>query len=452
VTEAPDTFDPIEAEPWEKVLEQQLSLADKALQSLRTRSAFYSRRLDEAGLGPDFVLETWDSLEAIPTTDKNDIRRSLAAAPPLGEHLGVPPEEVVQIQATSGTTGSPSYLALTQADVGTWAELGARAFFAAGLRRNDVVLHAWSLSKGFTGGVPVVAMLQRLGATVLPVGAEAGVQRILTVAKEQRAVALCTTPNFALYLADVCAETIGIEATELAVRSLVVGGEPGGGIAPIRRRIEEGWGASCCEVLGNSDIATMVWAECPDRSGMHFVGQGLVLAEIVDPDTGKHVDMVPGATGELIYTALVREASALLRFQSGDLVEVLGTECPCGRTSPKIRCFARTDDMLLVRGVNVWPTAVQEVVAGFRPRTTGAMRILVDFEGHATNRHLKLELEQAAGLTADEAAALENDVAAAIRSRLVFQADVKVVARGVLEPPGAAKVRLVQRVPAGGAS
>src|SRR5690606_34649364 len=111
------------------------------------------------------------------------------------------------------------------------------------------------------------------------------IHKILMVANEQRATAMCTTPNFAMYLADKCAETIGIPATELSVRRLVVGGEPGGGIPPIRARIEAGWNATCCEVLGNSDIATMVWAECPQRDGMHFIGQGLVLAELVDPQT-----------------------------------------------------------------------------------------------------------------------------------------------------------------------
>jgi phenylacetate-CoA ligase len=286
-------------------------------------------------------------------------------------------------------------------------------------------------------------MLANLGTTVIPIGAEAGLHKILTVAREQQAVALCTTPNFALYLADKAEETIGIPATELAVRSLVVGGEPGGGIPPIRARIQAGWDATCCEVLGNSDIATMVWAECPQRDGMHFIGQGLVLAELVDPVTGGHVEATAGATGELLYTALVREASALLRFRSGDLVEVLGTDCGCGRTSYKLRCYGRSDDMLLVRGVNVWPTAVQEIVAGYAPRTTGAMRIVCDFPGHATNGNLIIRVEHADGESDVEG--LGGEISSAIRSRLSFRSDVRMVTAGTLEPPGAAKVQLVER-------
>ncbi|WP_051248070.1 phenylacetate--CoA ligase family protein [Nocardioides halotolerans] len=448
----PDVLDDVEVQPWDQVVESQFRRATGTIQDLRKRSELYADTLDQAGIGPDFEVRDWSDLTAIPLTDKNAIRASLAAHPPLGRHLAVDPSDVTQIQATSGTTGSPSYFGLTPNDVQTWARLGARGFYAAGFRPGDVVLHAWSLSKGFTGGVPVVRMLQQLGAVVVPIGAEGGMERILTVAKDQAAVGLCTAPNYALYLADMAERTVGVPATELAVRSLVVGGEPGGGIPSIRSRIEAGWNATCCEVLGNSDIATIVWAECPDRSGMHFIGQDIVLAELVDPEKGTPVEPAAGAVGELIYTALEREASPLLRFKSGDLVEVLGTECSCGRTSYKLRCFGRTDDMLLVRGINVWPTAVQEIVAGYAPRTTGAMRIVLDFEGYTTNDHLRIEVERGTEATTDDDATLARDITSAIRSKLVFQADVHVVGPGEIEPPGAGKVKLVERrLPGGGA-
>jgi phenylacetate-CoA ligase len=182
---------------------------------------------------------------------------------------------------------------------------------------------------------------------------------------------------------------------------------------------------------------------------MHFIGQDLVLAELVDPVTDTPVEPRAGATAEIVYTALVREASPLIRFRSGDLVEVRGTDCGCGRTSYKIRCFGRTDDMLLVRGVNVWPTAVQGVVAGFAPRTTGAMRILLDFDGYTTNRHLKVNVERCDDVIGEAADRLAAEITAAIRSKLAFQADIHLVPAGELEPPGAAKVRLVERVRAG---
>jgi phenylacetate-CoA ligase len=440
------TPDPVETQFWAEVLPRQLELFSEQVRSLHSRSPFYRERLDAAGIGSDFVASDWDDLLAIPTTTKDDIRASLAAHPPLGAHVGVPLDQVVQVQATSGTTGTPSYLALTENDLHTWAELGARAFRAAGIGPGDVVLHAWSMSKGFTGGVPVVRMLHRAGAMAVPIGAEAGVERLLVVARDVGATALCTAPNFAAYFASQAPKHIGMEATELGIRRLVVGGEPGGGIPSVRSHIEEAWNATSCEVLGNSDIATIVWAECLGRDGMHFVGQDIVLAELVDPETGEHVDPVAGAQGEIVYTALRREASALLRFKSGDRAEVLADEgsCSCGRTSFRLRCIGRTDDMLLVRGINVWPTAVQEVVAGFRPRATGAMRILADFEGYTTQKPLRIQVERSAADVDGEA--LAADIERSLSSRLVFSAHVESVDPGVLVPPGAAKVKLVERV------
>jgi phenylacetate-CoA ligase len=437
---------PVERQTWEELLPRQLELFTSQLQALRVRSPFYRERLEAAGIGAEFVAREWDDVLAVPTTTKDDIRASLAAHPPLGAHVAVPMEDVVQIQATSGTTGTPSYLALTENDLQTWAELGARAFAAAGIGAGDVVLHAWSMSKGFTGGVPVVRMLQRAGAIAVPIGAEAGVERLLVVARDVGATALCTAPNFAAYFADQAPKHIGMDAAELGIRRLVVGGEPGGGIPSVRAAIEAAWNATSCEVLGNSDIATIVWGECLERTGMHFLGQDIVLAEIVDPDTGAHVAPVAGAEGELVYTALRREASALLRFKSGDRVEVIAEEgtCACGRTSFRLRCIGRTDDMLLVRGINVWPTAVQEVVAGFRPRTTGAMRILADFDGYVTQKPLRLQVERASAEIDGDA--LAADIEGSISSRLVFSAAVECVDVGVLDSPGAGKVKLVHRV------
>jgi phenylacetate-CoA ligase len=436
--------DPVEREPWADALPRQLELFTRQLHSLRGRSAFHRRRLDAAGIGDGFAVRSWDDLRRVPFTEKSDVRSSLAADPPLGSHLGVALEDVAQVQATSGTTGSPSYIGLTDADLRTWAQLGARALRACGIRRGDRVLHAWSMSKGFAGGVPVTHMLRAAGATILPIGAEAGIERLLIVARDLGATALCTAPNFALYMGESAEDVIGVPARQLGLRTLVVGGEPGGGIPAVRARIEGTWDASCREVLGNSDIATIVWAECAAGDGMHFIGQDLVLAELIDPQTGEHVDPVAGAIGEIVYTALRREASALVRFRSRDPVEVIGDTCTCGRTSYRLRCFGRTDDMLLVRGINVWPTAVQEIVTAFRPRTTGAMRIVADFDGHVTQRPLRIEVERSEG--EPDAAALAGDLSRSIRSRLVFTAAVDVLEPGVLDRPGAAKVKLVHRV------
>lgn len=435
-----------ELEPLEDGADRQLEALNRQLGYLWRASEFHRRKLGAAGLTDAFQVRSWEDLAQIPFTTKQDLRQSLSEAPPLGHHLCARHEDVVQIQATSGTTGSPSYFGMTASDRDVWSEMGARCLTAGGFRAGMTVLHSWSMSKGFSGGIPVVQMLQYLGMTLLPIGAEAGAQRLLTVLKEQRVDAACGTPNFFQYLGDQAAEVIGQPLSELPVAHVVVGGEPGGGIPPIRAAIERGWGATCTEVLGNSDIAPLVWAECLERSGMHFCGQDLVLAELVDPVTDRHLEPEVGIEGELIYTALKREASPVLRFRSGDRVRVLGTECACGRTSYKIRCVGRTDDMLIVRGVNVWPTAVQEIVVGQRPATTGAMRIVVDFEGHATNERLVIHVERAPGVDEAGTLRLRDNLVKAMRSALVINPQIVIVEPGSLEPPGAAKVRLVERL------
>jgi phenylacetate-CoA ligase len=439
-------WSPLEAESTEALLGRQLELLNAQLGSLMERSAFYQHKLAAAGIGSGFRVKRFEDLAELPLTLKDELRHSLERRRPLGEHLACDPAEVIQVQATSGTTGSPSYVGLTAADCDVWSELGARALRAGGLGPGDVVLHCWSLSKGFTGGVPVVKMLQHLGTRVLPIGAEAGAQRLLTVLDQQAPSGVVGTPNFLTYLGDQAAGVLGRSLEGSTVEHLVVGGEPGGGIPSIRAYLQGSWGATCTEVLGNSDMAPLIWGECLDRSGMHFCGQALVLVELIDPTSLRHVEPVPGASGEIVYTALRRDASPLLRFRSGDRVEVLGTDCGCGRASYKIRCTGRTDDMLIVRGVNVWPTAVQEIVVAHRPAATGAMRILVDFEGHATNRPLQIQVERGNGLDPAGSEALAASVTEAIRSALVFTPSVEIVEPGSVEQPGAGKVRLVERV------
>ncbi len=429
-----EVWSPVELEPWEKLVPRQLEALNQQLGYLWERSPFHRSKLEAAGLTPAFKVTRWEDLGEIPFTTKDDLRRSLKEAPPLGLHLCAERSDLIQIQATSGTTGSPSYFGMTSADRDVWSEIGARCLTAGGFRPGMTVLHSWSMSKGFTGGIPVAQMLQYMK------------NRLITVVKEQLPDAVGGTPNFLRYLGDEAPNIIGQPLSELSVKHLVVGGEPGGGIPSIRAAIESLWGATCTEALGNSDIAPLVWAECLDRSGMHFCGQDLVLAELVDPATDKPLEIAEGVEGELIYTSLRREASPVLRFRSGDRVRVLGTDCGCGRTTYKIRCVGRTDDLLIVRGINVWPTAVQEIVGAHRPATTGAMRILIDFEGHSTNGRLRIAVERAPDVDAGGADRLRDDLARALHSALAIKPIIEVVDPGVLEPPGAAKVRLVERI------
>ncbi len=412
---------------------------------LWSRSAFYRRKLGDAGLKPDSVRELAD-LARVPFTTKQELRDSLRAAPPFGEHLAADAGEVIQMQASSGTTGSPSYVALTRQDAAMWQESSARSLFACGIRPGDRVLHGFSLSKGFVGGLPIFQALQYMGALDIPIGADGGVERLLAAAVDLRPDAIVGTPNFLLHLAEAAQALLGRDARELGVRRLVVGGEPGGGIPALRQRIQEAWNAPLCELMGGTDLAVIYWAECEHQAGMHMTAPDFIVTELIDPDSGQPKPFEEGATGELVYSAIHRQASPVLRFRSGDHVVVTGTQCACGRRQPMIRCFGRTDDMLIVRGVNLFPSAVQDLIEAMRPTVSGQVRVIADFDGHSTQANLKLLVERAEGEPPDlSLPALKQDIEQRVRGALAVKAEVLLAPHGSIEKPGAAKVKLVWR-------
>jgi phenylacetate-CoA ligase len=408
------------------------------------RSTLYRAKFAEQGVDVSRV-RTVDDLQRLPFTHKQELRDSLAAAPPLGQHVAADDDEIVQIQASSGTTGSPSYVGLTQADIATWCELGARALFANGLRPRDRVLHAFGMSKGFVGGLPVVQILQYMRIVDIPIGAEAGAERLLRVQADQRPASLIGTPHFLAHLAEQAPSILGRLARDLGVRAISVGGEPGGGLANVRENLEALWDATAREMLGGTDLACMYWGECDAADGMHFLSPDLMVAELIDPRTGERIDPVDGAEGELVYTALRRRASPLVRFRTRDHVVVTGTRCRCGRTGYKLRCVGRTDDMLIVRGINVFPSAIKELVVSFTPEVSGEMRIRPDFEGHSTQQPLPLVVEHASGLASERHHGLSTAIEGRIRSALNVKCIVQLVPEGALKRPDHLKVALVER-------
>lgn len=424
------------------------ALQDAALreqiQYLWANSDFYRDKLAEDGVTPEEIQGVGD-LPRIGFTEKQDLRESLAVAPPLGRHAAAPLGDVIQVQASSGTTGSPSYVGLTRRDVEVWCELGARAFYANGARPGDRALHAFGMSKGFVGGLPVVQILQSMGICDIPIGADSGVERLLRVQADQRPGLIVGTPYFLGHLGDCADDVAAVPARELGATRLIVGGEPGGGIPAVRERLENTWGAPVREMLGGTDLACTYWGECDEADGMHFLSPDLMVAELIDPENGDVLKPADGVSGELVYTALRRQASPVLRFRTRDHVVVTGTACACGRTGFKIRCVGRTDDMLIVRGINVFPSAVKDLVMELRPRATGELRIRPDFDGHTTQRPLPVAIEHAAGLSDEECQQLTRDAEARLRGALNIKAAVQLVPEGTLERPGLQKVALIER-------
>lgn len=443
-------FNEIEGLGWGEVLRLKQEKLVAQLRYVHEHSLFYQRKFTEAGVDVAKITRLED-VEMLPFTEKGELRASLQAAPPLGLHRAAPMEAVVQVQASSGTTGSPAYVGLTRRDQYVWQEMGARCLYANGVRPGDLVMHGFSVSRGFVGGLPIAQIVLHLGAVEIPIGADAGSERILRVMKDLRPRVLLATPYFAIHLAEQAPQLVGIEARALGVGTVVVGGEPGGGIPAVRQRIEELWDADCGEVCGGTDCGVAYWAECEEKRGMHETAQEFICVELINPQSGDVLPWREGVVGELVYTALDRECSPLVRFRTRDHAVVTGTACPCGRTAPTIRVFGRTDDMLIVKGINVFPSAVQDVVSGFEPRTTGNLRIIADFRGHTTQRPLGIKVEYGEGLSGEREAIeqLRAEVSQRLRGLLNFAPAVEMVPPNTFEKPGIHKVALIVREGAG---
>jgi phenylacetate-CoA ligase len=317
----------------------------------------------------------------------------------------------------------------------------ARSFYTQGIRPTDIVMHGASLTL-FAGGLPVKDALEHIGATFVPVGTGAS-EKLVMIARTLRANALHCTPSYAAYLADYVRREARMDPRDLGFQKIVCGAEPGAGIPSVRAKLQEAWGARVTEGMGNADMIPIIFAECPDQSGMHFNGQEYVYVEIVDPESGEVVPIESGISGELVYTSLERECVPLLRFRTRDRVTVLGTSCTCGRTGFKLRCVGRTDDMLIVLGVNVFPSAVKDVVASLSPKMTGEMQILLDEPGPGVKPPLKVVAEFGDPLL--DLAQLRREVESKIKAVLSVPSAVELVPPGTL-PRYEMKGRLVKKL------
>lgn len=394
-------------------------------------SPYYRKAFDDADLDPRSI-ETPEDFVRVPFMNKQIERQCQADDAPFGTHLAVDPSEVVRVHASSGTTGTPTYFALTADDMAMWRGVGADAFHTMGVGAGDVWAALGNFSM-FVGGLPAVDSAQAAGARVIPIGASAGTERTLQLIRDLGVNVIGATPSFAIHLGELVERQLGIPASEVGMRIIMIGGEPGAQIPAIRRQIETLWNCEVRDAMGMGEIAGTIWAESSDQAGMHFIPVNDVYAELIDPETTEVIAWEDGAVGEVVYTTFSRQATPLVRFRSYDQVEVMLTPVPSGRLTPRVRAIGRTDDMLLVRGMNVFPSAVQDVVASFAPETTGHLRIVLDEPGPLVTPPVEVIVEAAAHDDAERRLDIEQRLNDAMKSRLGFRSKVVVVAPESLE-------------------
>ncbi len=325
------------------------------------RSPFYHQKWSEAGVHPDH-LGTLEDLSRFPVLTKDELRRELTAHPPFGRYLCVEQSEVGRIHGTSGTTGKPTVFAIGRDDWRRISNAHARIMWAMGLRPDDWIFIA-SFFSLYVGSWGALAGGERLHATCFPFGAGMPGQTLMAVRWliDMRPTAFYGTPSYALHLAEVAAGE-GVDPHEFGFRIMFFSGEPGAGIPATKRKIEAAFGANCIDAGSMAEMTPwMSNAECEFRCGMHL-WQDIVYCEICDPRSFRPVPY--GREGTPVYTHLERTSQPMIRLVSGDLTRWIDDPCECGRTYPRLPrgIYGRIDDMLIIRGANIYPSAIEDTL------------------------------------------------------------------------------------------
>jgi phenylacetate-CoA ligase len=416
----------VETRPWD----EQRALDDASYRAqlayLFERSPFYRKKLTAADFASAEAAGGLAEIAQLPLTTKDEIAATRTPDNPIGAHLSAAGSEIVRIYSTSGTTGAPSYVPLTAGDLDNWVTASARSYAASGIAAGQRIVSTYNAGPFVAGAA--LAAFERIGLCHIPVGT-GNTERLVRAVELLRPEALVLTPSYAAYLLEWAAER-DVDLRGASVERVLVAGEPGGGEAAFRARLEEGWGAKVTEAMGIGDIGVSLWGECEAQDGMHLGARGFVHAELIEPETGAAVAMDDGAAGELLLTHLRHRAAPLLRFRTRDHVVVRTRSCKCGRTGPRVRCVGRTDDMLIVRGVNVFPTAIREVVGAFAPAVTGHVLVRPRAPGVQQEPPLPVLVELAPDTRAGDS--LADAIRERLRDVLVVQTRVELVPWGTL--------------------
>lgn len=437
----------LETKPWQEVERWQAQQVAAALPRIRGTSRLYARLHAQA---PERAFATLAELEALPFTLKDDLRAAQDAATdelPFGDNQAVPRNGIVQAIASSGTTGRPLYYVLSRNDQALVADAIANVWWTAGLRPGDVVAHLVGLPM-VAGGLPYADGFRQLGATLCWLGGFP-TERILREMRRLRVTAMLSTTSFALHLSEQW-EAAGRETGMPShLRTVLGGGEPGMQQKEIRSRIVSGLQlGNVRDSMGLGDVLPSMWSECEAEDGMHFNAQRSVALELIETDTSQRVEWTDGATGELVYTSFAREAMPVVRYRSRDHAQVVAMRCRCGRTSPRIRCIGRTDDMLIYKGMNVFPAAVRELVGErFAGRAAPLLRIWKARPDQVQfNDPIPVEVEAAVRLDDAQRLALAREIEEAVRAQLQVRLAVTVLPPSAL-PRSTYKQSLVAVLP-----
>lgn len=421
----------------------------KQLQYDYDNSIYYREKFREAGFTPQDV-RSFEDLQKIPLMTKDEHRRAQQESVerfghPYGLITCAPIDKIVRISSTSGTTGVPTLYTLTKHDVNVVNEMHARKNWRAGLRPGHIMLQVLSLSM-FTGGLPLSDAIQAMGLCCVPVGVEGGTKRIVDFLLLTKPQAVIATPSFGEYLIEKAPSLIGKEARDLGIRWFFCAAEPGGGIPAVRERLREGFNAKVYDNTGGGHAFHGICCGDKEYRGMHFVSPDHCLLELIDPETKKPVEMVDGAIGEMVFTFIEWEGGPFLRYVLGDMLQIFTKPCECGFPGMRFKILGRGDDMLIVKGVNLYPNAIKEAVSHFHPKTTGTFKILLSQPPPLVKPPLKLKVEYGSTVKQEDREILKEEIRRYIKDNLRVNPEIELVPPDSIpiETGATGKVKLIE--------
>ncbi len=400
----------------------------KQLEYVYEKSPFYREKFDLAGLGPNDFLHRED-LEKFPFTTKEDLRLTQESIGGLGGHQCAQMKDIIRIQGTSGTTGRPLFIGLTKNDVTLWNDMFARHAWTGGLRPEDVMINPANFTL-FVGGLSECSGAESMGITVIPAPfVSTGMEKFMGLVKELRPTVLFSTPSATHFLETVVKDTLKMDPSDLGFKKGFLAGEALS--EEERTKIETAWGITARNFYGLADVGADIAAECGQSKGLHFCAQGALVPELIDPSTLAPIPMAEGAVGEIVFTTINREATPVIRYRVRDMVRVYTDPCACGRTGFRFHVIGRSDDMIKVKGINVFPGAVKGVIQAFCPPSE--MRIVLPHKGPSFGDNITIKVEQEKDQTPEHLAELGKKIKNALREKLVFTPKIEWVSADTFE-------------------
>jgi len=439
----------IETLPLEEIRKIQFKKLKKQMKYIYEKSEFYKKKFIDFGARPDDV-KNLEEFRKLPIFINKVGHRECQdeslkkLGHPFGTILCAPLEKVVGVSSTSGTTGIPTFYGFTKDDIGITNEILARGFWRAGIRPGETVIHAFGLSM-WVAGIPIIRALENMRVRVIPVGAEAGSERLLQFIDQTKPTTLMCTPSYVEHLIEKTPKVLNKDVKQLGIKKIICAGEPGAGVPEVRKKIREAYGGKVFDCSGVPWGIFSISCDCDEYHGMHVVCEDHHLNyDIVDPETKKPIEWKDGAVGLKILTSLDWEAAPPFRYDNGDIIQIFIGECECGVSGFRIKFVGRIDDMLIVKGINVFPSAIRNIINSFIPKVTGAFKIILDNPPPRVVPPLKMKVEYGQAMAENEIQVLKVEIEEKMSNNLSFRPSIEFVPPESLERT-AGKVKLFEK-------